>query len=231
MKDLIKGVFIDECKGRFYCEVKIADIVEKCYVASSAKLSAFIELSNKIVFLQKNRNTSRTRYTLYALERDENNVILLNLNSVNEILINHLSNMGMISELFIKEKTISGCLKADVIYKSSPMIIYEVKTILSRENIAIYPGVKARRIIIQLEKIISMLKSGYKIEYIFFLLEPNINKVVINDSERKLMNLFAEAIYLNMNISIYRALWNGKDFIIEEDRKVRDEFMKTILLV
>lgn len=227
MNELIKGVFIKECKGRFYCEVEIAGNIENCYVASSANLRNFIDLHNKDVYLLNNKNVTRTKYTLYALKKDKKNAILLNLNKVNEILINYLISNGQKVELLKCEITLKNSFKADVVYYSSPTVVYEVKTIISKENNVKYPCVQSKRVKVQLEKIISLLNEGYIVEYIFFLLEPKIKIISIEDIE--LINLFSIAINLNMKIRIYKTLWNGNDFYIKEVEKIKNDFIKNIL--
>lgn len=227
MSKLVKGIFLAECKGRFACEVSIDGKLEKCYVASSAKLNNFIDLHNMNVLLIENQNKSKTKYSLFALEK-EDKIILLNLNKVNGILINYLMTIGMKAELFKNEITFLNSFKADVVYFDSPLIIYEVKTILARENRAVYPCMQTKRVKIQLEKIIALLNLGYKIEYVFFLLEPDIIHVEISEREEELRRLFAEAIKLKMNIKVFKTLWNGNEFYIVEDNSIKKELLKNL---
>jgi DNA-binding sugar fermentation-stimulating protein len=227
MEQLIEGIFKNECKGRFSCEVEIEGKLETCYVASSAKLSNFIDLYDRKVYLTRNQNSAKTHYTLYAAQNIKNNMVLLNLNNVNSILKEYLVSRGANENSLKSEITINNCYKADVVeYLESSIKLYEIKTILSRENNVIYPYILAKRIGSQLEKLIANIKAGYKVEYVFFILDPNIKSIKINN---EIKELYAKALIMGMDISVYRTIWNDNKFYIEEDKNMKKEFKSSII--
>ena len=48
----IEGIFIQELKNRFLCEVLVNGETTVCYVPSSCHLSNFLDLTNKKVVVQ-----------------------------------------------------------------------------------------------------------------------------------------------------------------------------------
>ncbi len=225
MNEIITGIFRRECSGRFLCEVEIDGNNEFCYVASSAKLKNYVNLINKKVYLKKNKGkNTRTKYSLFAMEDDNGKVVLLNLNQVNDLLKDYLIEKGFEREKLKSEITLDNGLKVDLAYLGYTNIIYEAKTILSKENKAIFPSAKTKRVKTQLETMVSMLVKGYYIKYCFIILNEDTSMVEIDRENVEIYTLFYEAIRLKIDISFYRTYWNGTGFFIEEDKALKENF-------
>ena len=52
LDDYVKGVFKCEIKNRFLCQVNVAGEDLVCYIASSCRLSNFLDLTNRNVLLK-----------------------------------------------------------------------------------------------------------------------------------------------------------------------------------
>jgi DNA-binding sugar fermentation-stimulating protein len=230
MSDITSGIFKKECVRRFTCEVEVDGKIELCYVASSAKLKNFIDLTDKTVYLLENKGKeTKTKYSLFAVEKSKEDVILLNLNIVNIILKDYLIRSGIDKELLKAEISIKHGLKADLVYSGTPVTIYEVKTILAREEEVLFPSVKTKRVKAQLEKFITMLQEGYQVRYCFFVLSPEIITLEISKEENEIKKLFYEAVNLNMSIYVYRTIWNGDEFYIKEDTQLEESLVANIM--
>ena len=77
------GIFIQELKNRFLCEVEIDGESTVCYVPSSCHLSNFLDLKGKSVLLAPTQSkNARTQFALFAIPYKKN-YILLNTSMAN----------------------------------------------------------------------------------------------------------------------------------------------------
>jgi DNA-binding sugar fermentation-stimulating protein len=202
---MIEAIFLEEVNPRFIGKVLINGVVEECYIASSAKLSNFINLVGETVILKCNTNKkARTKYTLYGLKKRKN-IILLNLNSVNiyfEELYRENKLQGYeFSEIGKKEVFVED-YKADY-YIPSLRLVIENKTIISENEIAYFPMKGSKRAIEQMRKIGSLIKQGYKTKYNIFILTPDTKKITLADPTSEFIRLFSENIEKGMEYYIY----------------------------
>ena len=73
----IEGNFVSERPNRFLCEIAINGKSEICHLASSSKLTPFINPSFKTVLLTENKsNKSKTKYTLHAVKLGKKYILL-----------------------------------------------------------------------------------------------------------------------------------------------------------
>ena len=124
------GVFLEECKHRFRCLVKVRDKEEICYLSSSSKLTPFIQLQGREVLLIKNLNSkSKSAYTVHAVKSDTG-YILLNLGHVNALLMTEFEKPGGYyagaKEIF-REKKVHQNLRADFCIEQEQRTIIEAK--------------------------------------------------------------------------------------------------------
>jgi len=83
--NFIEGIFVQELKNRFLCEVLIDGASTVCYVPSSCHLSNFLVLKGKKVLLVPTQApNARTKYALFAV-RYRRSYILLNTSMANLI--------------------------------------------------------------------------------------------------------------------------------------------------
>jgi len=113
----IRGVFLNEIKNRFLCNVGINGKETICYIPSSCRLSNFLDLSGREVLLKPvAAKNSRTEFAVYAV-RNKKNYILLNLSEANQIIEAQLhsrrfSFLGKRSR--VQHERIIGSYKADL---------------------------------------------------------------------------------------------------------------------
>lgn len=185
-KELTWGVFCHEIKNRFRCLVKVNGEPRICYVASSSRLSNFIDLIDKdVVLLPSGENARVTDFTLFAT-RYRNSFVLLDLSLVNKVLEEQIkrkcfSFLGERKRLQ-REKIIKG-YKTDLFIEDTGTVI-EIKTVLSTEKEAAFPTVYSERSIKQLKKLNSLLEEGHRCCMLFTSLNPTIGSINLNlDSE------------------------------------------------
>ena len=71
------GIFKQELKNRFLCEVEIDGESTVCYVPSSCHLGNFLKLQGKRVILVPTQSKeSRTEYALFAFPHKKNYIVL-----------------------------------------------------------------------------------------------------------------------------------------------------------
>lgn len=197
------GTFCYEIKNRFRCIVEVNGSERLCYVASSSKLSNFIELEGVDVWLlPKGKNASSTEYTLFSAEVADGRV-LLELSLANTAIEEQLhrryfSFLGKRKNIH-REKTVDG-YKADLYIEDTDTLV-EIKTVISTERTAIFPSVYSERSIIQLKKVLELLERNHKVCYLFAILHPGIRKLKI-DSNTEFYKLFIQCVEAGM---LYKA--------------------------
>lgn len=211
-----KAIFIKELKGRFLCEVEINGNREQCYVSSSSHLSHFINLTNNPVLLKQNNGKDlRTKYTLYAV-RKQNTYMLLNLNDLNNIFLQLLPPNKEIK----KEYKINN-YKTDYYIPKQKRII-EIKGIISESKMAVYNFKTHIRAYLQLKIIKELLLDGYKVDYAFVMLNPHINAFNLCDKRYKENRLFIDCIKLGMNVKFYKTVYKNNQFKIFEQKILKN---------
>lgn len=208
---MLQGIFEREHKHRFLCQVRVNNKSELCYVANTSHLSDLINLNNKKVLLKENKGKNlRTKYTLYAINFKNTN-ILLDLKDLNNIFFQFLKNNK--KDLSIKKETVISNYKSDF-YIESTKQIFEIKGVLSKTNIANYTFKNHHRACNQLLKIKKLLSLGYKINYVFILLNPDIDTFKLSDKRIKENRLFINCRRAGMNVCFYKTYWDKKGFKI-----------------
>jgi sugar fermentation stimulation protein A len=201
-EELIEATFISEGKGRFNCEVLIDNKIEKCYVASSAKLEQFLKLKNKKVLLTVNSETSKARYTLWSV-RHRKKQILLNLMKVNQIIekliITNLLFEGAYTSIQ-RERTIENYKCDLLLFRGNVSELIEIKTVISTKSEAFFPSVTTTRAIEQLIKIKVILSKGFKVKYLIVCLSPFVKSIKLNDNYKEYKMHFMECVGLGMEV-------------------------------
>lgn len=211
------GIFKQELKNRFLCEVEIDGKSTVCYVPSSCHLSNFLNLKGKRVILMptKSENT-RTRYALFAIPY-KRSYILLNTSMANRaveasIWSRRFSYLGK-RRVILKEHYIEG-YKSDLFIKDTNTII-EVKSVLSTDKCACFPTVLSERSLKQLEKLRGLLSLGYQVHYIIVSLNPYVKSVELN-VETQFALLLKSCIYHGMTIAAYSCRLKGRKICIDQ---------------
>ena len=141
------GIFKQELKNRFLCEVEIDGVSTVCYVPSSCHLSNFLKLKGKkVLLLPTQSKDTRTKYALFAVPFKKSHIIL-NSSLANKVVENNIhsrrfSFLGQRSHV-IKEHYING-YKSDLFIQDTNTII-EIKSVISTEKLAFFPTVFSER--------------------------------------------------------------------------------------
>lgn len=200
---MITGTFIEECKNRFLCRVEVDSTIEECYVSSSSKLSNYISLKGKKVMLVENRGKNlRTKYTLHAVYLNRK-WVLLNLNIINELLY---ETYRPAKQKTIKREVFVDDYKSDF-YDDSEKQIVEAKGVLSESVAVSYPMVSCGRCLRQLVSFENLLKKGYKVRYVFVLMNPSIRRIIMNQKEKQVTDKFFKCIDAGMEIEFWTIRW------------------------
>ncbi len=175
------GVFQQELKNRFRCVVTIDGKDELCYVPSSCRLSNFIDLNGESVLLTPSINSVTLPLTLFATA-EKRKATILNLSIANEAVFEALkgrrfSFLG--KRKSIRREVLLNGYKADI-YIEDTRTAMEIKTIISSEKNALFPSVKSKRRLRQLEHINRLLQEGYKVCYTFVSLSPNVRSIELD---------------------------------------------------
>ncbi|MBQ3641299.1 DNA/RNA nuclease SfsA [bacterium] len=209
---MIRGIFKKEHKHRFLCQVLVDKKSELCYVANSSHFSDLISLENKKVLLRANKGKNlKTRYTLYAVN-SENTNIRLDLKELNNIFFQYLKDNK--KYLPIKKEYIISGYKTDF-YIEKTKQVYEIKGVLSKTNIANYTFKDHNRAYNQLQKIKYLLSLGYKINFVFILLNPKIDTFILSDKRLKENKLFLNCIKSGLKVCFYKTYWDKNIFKIK----------------
>lgn len=205
-KELIEGTFIEESKNRFLCLINIKGEIVECYVPSSSRINNYIHINGKKVLVIKNNATSRTQYSLFAMKH-YNSYVLLNLNLVNTVIEKSIIKRlyGTKSYEIHKEQKIND-YKADLLLipkkQKLKTIIIEAKSVLTLEDNATFPQVYSERAIVQLRKIIELLKLGHVVHYYFIALNPRIKNIALKQ-DSSFYHLMLECIEEGLIVRAY----------------------------
>lgn len=200
---MINGIFIEECKNRFLCLVSINGIAEECYVSSSSKLSNYISLEGKRVMLIENKGKHlRTKYTLQAVWINRR-WVLLNLNAVNDLVFATFESSTR--EKIYREHFVDD-YKSDF-YNDATKEIIEAKGVLSDKETVSYPLVSCGRHLRQLTSFEKLLRQGYKVRYLFVLMNPSIQEIVLDTKDTEVTNKFKQCVSLGMEIEFWTTKW------------------------
>ena len=200
----IEGIFVQELKNRFLCEVLIDGVPTVCYVPSSCHLGNFLDLRNKKVLLVRTQTPkSRTQYALFAIPYKKSQIIL-NTSMANSAVANSVhgrrfSYLGPRKTIF-KEHRIDE-YKADLYIKDTNTII-EIKSIISTNKTGVFPTVYSERTLNQLKKIQYLLSHGYKVCFIIVSLNPYVSEIEI-DKQSEFFKHFKTCINQGMIVKGY----------------------------
>lgn len=182
MEKTTVGIFNKELKNRFVCEVLVENEVVECYISSSCRLDNFIDLHGKqVLLLPKGSTSARTKYSLFAAPYKRNH-ILLNIGMVNSVIGRNISrkyfsSLGKRSEVY-REHMVNS-YKSDF-YITNTRTLIEVKTVLSLGKEATFPSVFSQRTIDQLNKLSSLMDSGYNAALVIVSLSPYVELIQID---------------------------------------------------
>lgn len=223
----IKGVFLEECKNRFLCKVKVNDYEELCYISSSSKLAPFIDLVGKEVLLVPNSTKSKTKYTVHAAKTSDG-YVLVNLGFVNKILQREFNKPESIyeSQRICADKTVEGELKVDFLIDGNPKVVVEAKGIISKTDIAYIPSMKVERAVIQLTKLNKLIHLGYSVHYYFVLLSPTIECLQLDKENKEFYQRFISCVKNGMKVFIYKTLWSNNEVSAVRDTKTESLFLE-----
>lgn len=200
----IEGIFVQELKNRFLCEVLIDGVPTVCYVPSSCHLGNFLDLRNKKVLLVRTQTPkSRTQYALFAIPFKRSQIILntsmANFAIANNIKGRRFSYLG-VRKTILREHKIDD-YKADIYIKDSKTII-EIKSIIATNQLGIFPTVYSERTLNQLKKIQDLLSQGYKVCFIIVSLNPYVREIQI-DRKTNFFTHFQACIEKGMMVKGY----------------------------
>ena len=177
-----KGIFRCELKNRFKSKVTINGKDCDCYIQSSPKLSNYLKIEGKEVYLTKNNEGHFSNYTVYAVKHKKDKIILcpfiankIVYSEINRKMFSYLGNrLDAILEHSVNQ------YKADI-YLPQTKTIIEIKALISDcENGNIFPTVFSSRTISQLKKIMNLLSAGYKCILIIVSFNPYYDSIIIN---------------------------------------------------
>lgn len=210
-----KGIFRQELKNRFLCEVDIDGERTVCYVPSSCHLSNFLNLQDKSVILVPTQSKkARTKYALFAVPY-KRNYIVLNTSMANRAVENSIksrtfSPLGKRKSI-CKEHYVEG-YKSDLFIKDTNTII-EIKSVLSTNDCALFPTVFSDRSINQLKKLQELLAQGYHVHYIIVSLNPYVKSIAILNNTN-FSDLLNDCIKQGMTIAAYTCRIKENDLFI-----------------
>lgn len=213
----IEGIFVQELKNRFLCEVLIDGVPTVCYVPSSCHLSNFLALKGKRVLLIPTQNpNARTKYALFAM-RYKRSHILLNTSMANKAVENSIygrrfSFLGKRSSV-LTEHTVYD-YKADIYVQDTNSIV-EVKSVISTDSVARFPTVFSERTQKQLRKLQQLLLQGKPVFFLIVSLCPYVQKIVI-DENTAFYDEFSECIKLGMKTAAYTCRLIDSDIMIDK---------------
>lgn len=219
--DLVEGVFVQELKNRFLCEVIVSGKKTECYVPSSCRLSNFFELDGKTVLLRPTASPkSRTQFALFAVPFKKN-YILLNTSQANRSIEYNIhsrifSYLG-IRKNVTKEVTVEG-YKTDLFIEDSKTVI-EIKSIISVNKTASFPTVFSQRTLDQLCYIGELLDNGYNAAFIIVSLSPYVERIKL-DMGSKFYELFSNCMRKGLLVKGYALRLRESGIVIEKSISV-----------
>lgn len=204
LEKCVTGQFVRELKNRFLCEAVIDGKVEVCYIPSSCHLSNFLELEGKEVLLMPTvAPKSRTAFAVVAV-KFKRSYIVLNTSYANRLVEyaiqgRKLSYLGK-RKSWSREKNVDK-YKCDLYIEDTKTIV-EIKSIISTNDISVFPTVYSERSINQLNKIKELLQSGYRVDYIIVSLNPYVKEIeLLKDTQ--FYAEFKECIDLGMSVHAF----------------------------
>lgn len=177
-----EGVFVQELKNRFLCEVLIDGALTVCYVPSSCRLGNFLSLAGKRVLLIPTKDKkARTSYSLFAIPY-KHSYVLLNPSMANVAVLKSIrgrrfSFLGDRQDVR-REHIVKG-YKTDLFIEQTKTII-EVKSVIALGNTAVFPTVYSERSQAQLTTIYNLLACGYKAALFIVSLNPYITSISVD---------------------------------------------------
>lgn len=180
----IEGIFVQELKNRFLCEVLIDGVSTVCYVPSSCHLSNFLKLKGKKVLLVPIQSPkSRTKFALFAVKH-KRSFIFLNTSLANRAIENSINSrrfsfLGKRKQ--VNKEHIAHGYKADL-YISDTDTLVEIKSIISTDSSAIFPTVYSERTQKQLLQLQTLLAEGVRVCFFVVSLSPYVTEIVIDQS-------------------------------------------------
>lgn len=213
----IIGTFCRELKNRFLCEVVIDNKPTVCYVPSSCHLGNFIRLEGKQVLLKRTATKdSRTDFAVLAVPY-KRNYIVLNTSMANraietDIGSRRFSFLGKRKSV-IKEHSVDG-YKADLYIKDTDTII-EIKSVISVDELAIFPSVYSERTQRQLQQIQQLLKQGKRVVFFIVSLNPYVKQIVI-DKETEFYSELEGCIQLGLQLFAFSSRFTNGELHISK---------------
>lgn len=204
LEKCITGQFVRELKNRFLCEVVIDGKVEVCYIPSSCHLGNFLQLEGKEVLLMPTvAKKSRTAFAVVAV-KFKRSYIVLNTSYANRLVEyaiqgRKLSYLGK-RKNWSREKNVDK-YKCDLYIEDTKTIV-EIKSVISANDIGVFPTVYSERSLNQLNKIKELLQSGYRVDYIIVSLNPYVKGIqLLKDTQ--FYAEFKECIDLGMSVHAF----------------------------
>lgn len=214
------GVFLEECRHRFRCLVKIQDKEEICYLSSSSKLTPFIQLQGREVLLIKNLNSkSKSAYTVHAVKSDTG-YILLNLGHVNALLMTEFEKPGGFyagAKEICREKKVHQNLRADFCIEQEQRTIIEAKGLITEKAVSYLPSMTVERAVTQLKIFKKLLKAGCEVHYYLVLMNPAIGAVELDKARTDYYKEFRACLKSGMKCFIYRVQCEETRFFVVRD--------------
>lgn len=205
IKIVKSGVFKEEIKNRFRSIVNIDGDDELCYIQSSSRISNYIELENKKVYLVNNHLCNKMKYTLFSIPF-KRNMIFLVPSLANDVILSEIKDRRL-SYLGHRNKVLKEVIvedyKCDLFIPQSKTLI-EIKAFISKKD-SIFPIVYSERTIIQLGKMEKLISKGYKCVFMIVSLNPYISSIYINKTTKlynKLIDLKDKGLLVK-GLSIY----------------------------
>lgn len=222
LENCVVGQFVRELKNRFLCEVVIDGKVEVCYIPSSCHLSNFLQLEGKMVLLVPTAaKKSRTSYAVVAV-KFKRSYIVLNTSYANRLVeysirSRKLSYLGK-RKNYLREKNIEN-YKCDLYIEDTRTII-EVKSVITNNDIGLFPTVFSERSLIQLGKIKELLQSGYKVDYIIISLNPYVKSIKLLKDTQFYVE-FSECINQGMRVHAYNCKIQNKLIALNKELQIK----------
>ena len=219
--EFIRGIFKQELKNRFLCEVNIygEDIV--CYVPSSCHLENFIKLQGReVVLIPTQTPGSRTKYALYAIPY-KRSYVLLNPSMANRAVEQNIhrkifSFLGKRHSVYT-EHFIDG-YKSDLFIKDTSTII-EIKSVISMQTPALFPTVYSERTLRQLQHLGKLMESGYRACFCIISLNPYIKAITLN-RETEFYKELQECLTRGMLLKAFSCRFRDGQLILDRQLQV-----------
>lgn len=166
-----EALFLAENKNRFVGKILLDNNESLCYIASSSHLKHFIDLKDrKILLLPIESKKATIKYSLFAVEI-EDTYIITNTNVSNQIIRNEIHSkyfdfLGARST-FLNEHNL-GNYKCDIFIPETKTVI-EIKSLISLNDIEVFPNVYSKRFEKQLSRIEQLLTEQFKVYLLFHM--------------------------------------------------------------